>query len=100
MAPIPFHAGCMKFIIERNKSGLNKFHPQFNLWLERPSGNKLLVLFGKKRAFNKTANYLISMEKNAGRGKDPTLGKLRANKEKDRFILYDNGENYEKKSSY
>ena len=60
----------------------------------------MLVLYGKKRAFNKTANYLISMEKNAGRGQDLSLGKLRANKDKDRFILYDNGENYEKKSSY
>lgn len=38
------------------------------------------MLYAKKRAFNKTANYLISMEKNKKeRGSDICIGKLRAN---------------------
>jgi hypothetical protein len=56
-----------------------------------------LVLYAKKRAFNKTANYLISMEKNKNeRGSDVCVGKLRANPECDKYVLYDNGENYTK----
>lgn len=38
------------------------------------------MLYAKKRAFNKTANYLISMEKNkSSRDTDVCIGKLRAN---------------------
>ncbi len=55
------------------------------------------MLYAKKRAFNKTANYLISMEKNKKtRNNDVCLGKLRANPEGDKYILYDNGENFTK----
>jgi len=101
MAPIPMHAGRIKFIIERNKSGLNKFTPGFNLYIEKSPGNRLAVLFGKKRAFNKTTNYLISLSKDAnGRESNLCLGKLRANKERDKFVLYDNGENFEKLSTF
>jgi hypothetical protein len=58
-------------------------------------------LIGKKRAFNSTPNYLISMGKEGkNRAADNTLGKVRANKTKDKFTLYDNGENYSKKSTY
>lgn len=57
----------------------------------------MLILYAKKRAFNKTANYLISMEKNKStRNNDVCLGKLRANPEGDKYILYDNGENFTK----
>jgi len=55
------------------------------------------MLYAKKRAFNKTANYLISMEKNKKtRSNDVCLGKLRANTEGDKYVLYDNGENFTK----
>jgi len=55
------------------------------------------MLYAKKRAFNKTPNYLISMEKNKkARSNDVCLGKLRANPECDKYTLYDNGENYTK----
>lgn len=64
-------------------------------------GGKLLVLYAKKRAFNKTANYLISMEKNKKtRKNDVCLGKLRANPDGDKYVLYDNGENFKKLSEY
>lgn len=101
MQPIPMSAGRLKFTIERNKSGLNKLTPSFNLYLEKSPGNKILVLHGKKRAFNKTTNYLISMGKDANdRNSNLCIGKLRANKERDKFILYDNGENYQKLSTF
>ena len=59
------------------------------------------MLYAKKRAFNKTANYLISMEKNkTTRSNDVCLGKLRANPEGDKYILYDNGENFTKISQH
>jgi len=65
--------------------------------LERTSGGRVLILYAKKRAFNKTANYLISMEKNSKeRGSQVCVGKLRANAENDKFTLYDNGENFTK----
>lgn len=66
MMPIPFGVGQLKFTIERNKSGLNKLYPSFTLYIEKPYGNKVTVLYAKKRAFNKTANFLISMSKSNG----------------------------------
>jgi Tub family len=94
-------AGRIKLSIERNKSGLSKLTPSYNLYIESQPGSKNLVLFGKKRAFNTTTNYLISLSKDASnRDSDLALGKLRANKERDKFILYDSGENYSKLSTF
>ena len=59
------------------------------------------MLYAKKRAFNKTANYLISMEKNKkDRETDICIGKLRANQEGDKYVLYDAGENFTKVNQY
>ena len=56
---------------------------------------------GKKRAFNATPNYLICMIKHLkSRESDNILGKLRANKERDKFTLFDHGVNFSKKNSY
>ena len=72
-------------------------HPSYYLYLEKNQGGRYLVLYGKKRAFNKTANYLISMEKNKHeRAAEMCVGKLRANAEGDKYVLYDSGENYTK----
>ena len=72
-------------------------HPSYYLYLEKNQGGRVLILYAKKRAFNKTANYLISMEKNKkDRNNDTCIGKLRANPEGDKYILYDHGENYSK----
>jgi len=99
--PIPLGAGQLKFTIERNKKGLNSLHPCFYLYLEKPQGGRVLVLYGKKRAFNKTANYLISMEKSSRhRESNLCIGKLRANNENDKFTLYDNGENFNKLQTF
>jgi len=78
MGPIPFNVGMLKFTIERHRGVLNRFHPSFYLYLEKIQGGRVLVLYAKKRALNKTANYLISMEKNKNtREADVCVGKLR-----------------------
>lgn len=101
MQPIPFGAGPLRFTIERNKSGLNKIYPSYTLYIEKPYGNKVTVLYAKKRAFNKTANFLISLSKsNNSRESNATVGKLRALETNEKFILYDAGENFSKKSTF
>jgi hypothetical protein len=89
--------GQLKFTIERHRTGFNRLHPSYYLYLEKNQGGRVLILYAKKRAFNKTANYLISMEKNkASRESDVAIGKLRANPEGDKYVLYDSGENFSK----
>lgn len=57
-------------------------------------------MFAKKKAFNKTSNYVISMNsKSYDRKTDNCLGKLRALGENDMYALYDNGENPDKAKS-
>jgi hypothetical protein len=81
---------------------MNKLTPSYYLYLEIPTGKKILVLYSKKMPFMKQSYYLISLQKNRTR-KESTiresdnccLGKLRAvDGEGDKFVLYDNGENY------
>jgi len=97
MNPIPLSVGMLKFTLERHRSGFNRLHPSYSMYLERLGGGKVHVMYAKKRAFNKTANYLISMERsNKDRVSDNCLGKIRANVEGDVYTLYDNGENFTK----
>ena len=101
MAPIPFACGSLKFVIVRNKTGLNKLSPYFTLFLEQPFGVKVPLMYGQKRKFNKVPNYLITLDKNfKDREDDKCLGKLRAVGGRDKFILYDNGENFTKLQNY
>jgi hypothetical protein len=95
MSPIPFACGSLKFLIVRNNVGLNKIHPYFTLFLEKPYGVKVGVLYGRKKMFNKIANYHISLDKNCkDRDDEECLGKLRAVGGNDKFTLYDNGEKF------
>ena len=101
MSPIPFACGSLKFVIVRNNTGLHKLHPYYTLYLEKPYGVKVAVLYGQKRKFNKIANYLISLDKTfRDRDDDEVLGKLRGLGGNDKFTLYDNGENYSKLANY
>jgi hypothetical protein len=69
-------------------------HPSFHLFLEKGGDEKVSILFAKKRPFNKTANFLISTEKSKNRrGGEECLGKLRSNENKERYYLYNDGEN-------
>lgn len=94
MQPIPFEVGLLQFEIQRKKSGFNILHPNFHLYLEKKGGEKVSVLYAKKRAFNKTANFLISTEKSKNRRNvEECLGKLRSNENRERYFLYNDGEN-------
>ena len=64
------------------------------MYLEKGGDEKVSILYAKKRAFNKTANFLISTEKTKNkRGGDECLGKLRSNDTKERYFLYNDGDN-------
>jgi len=94
MAPIPFEVGMLQFEIIRKKGGFSILHPSFHLYLEKPGNEKISVLYAKKRPFNKTANFLISTEKTKNkRNNEECLGKLRSNETKERYFLYNDGEN-------
>lgn len=101
MQPIPPTAGQIKFLVRRNKSGLNKLSPIFQLMIEKIDGGTLLVLYAKKMAFKQSSYYLISLEKNSKNVRhnqnvlesNQCVGKLRA-VERHKFVLYDNGENF------
>ena len=94
MQPIPFEVGMLQFEIVRKKSGFTMLHPEFHLYLEKSAEERVSVLFAKKRPFNKTANFLISQDKaKTARKGDDVMGKLRSNETKERYFLYNNGEN-------
>ncbi len=46
MSPIPFACGSLKFVVVRNNTGLHKLHPYFTLYLEKPYGVKIAILYG------------------------------------------------------
>ena len=60
MQPIPIEVGMLQFEIVRKKSGFSMLHPEFHMYLEKSTEERVSVIFAKKRAFNKTANFLIS----------------------------------------
>lgn len=98
--PIPYAVGQLKFSIKRDRTGLNKLEPLFTLLLEKPYGNRVPLLYGKKCLFNKLAYYIISTDPKAKeRDSKKCLGKLRAIGDKDKFTLFDTGENFTKKIS-
>ncbi|CDW77632.1 tubby-related protein 1 [Stylonychia lemnae] len=78
MNPIPLSVGMLRFSIERHRSGFNRLHPSYYLFMEKQGGEK-----NKKTRTNEIC-----------------LGKLRANPEGDQYILYDNGENFSKGSKF
>ena len=71
------------------------------MYTEKPYGNKVTVLYGKKKAFSKTAYYAISLAKGGNkRESNLAVGKLRGLETSDKYMLYDNGENYSKLSTF
>jgi hypothetical protein len=70
-------------------------NPIFKLYLEKSKDEKFNILFAKKRPFNKTTNFIITLDnkiKNS-RENDACLGKLRGDKSGDNYQLFNNGEN-------
>jgi tubby and related proteins len=89
MRPLPRGAGIVQCHIVRNKSGTNKLFPIYSLYLKE---NDRFLMCSKKRANNKTSNYIISKgEHDLSRESPNYLGKLRSNFVGTEFQVYDNG---------
>jgi len=92
-SPVPKSAGIVQCSVERDKSGLGLFYPTYTVQL--CDGNKFLMV-AKKRQNNKTANYLISVDKrDASRDSASYVGKVRANFVGTEFTIYDDGQSPE-----
>lgn len=89
--PAPRAAGIVQCYIHRHKSGLNKLYPVYHLFMKE---HDKFLLAAKKRAKQKTSNYLVSMSKDdLSRTSENFVGKLRSNFVGTEFYIYDNGPN-------
>jgi len=91
MSPCPkgYRLECT---IKRDKSGLSRFYPKYHCYLS--NGGYQYLMSGKKRAQNKTSNYLLSYNKNEIKKNSPyCLGKVRSNFMGTEFNLFDQGLN-------
>ena len=94
MKPVPALIGQVQCTIARSKSGFDRLFPKYTLSLS--NGNKYM-LTGKKRTFNTTSNYMISMDQEkVGKNGTGYLGKVRSNFLGTEFSIYDNGANPDK----
>mmetsp|Transcript_6408 Transcript_6408/g.10036 ORF Transcript_6408/g.10036 Transcript_6408/m.10036 type:complete len:630 (-) Transcript_6408:57-1946(-) len=102
MNPCPKDSGMVQCYIRRNKGskatlGLG-LYPEYRCYLRESNNSRTetFLMTAKKRAANKTSNYLISMGRN-DHDKDSKniLGKLRGSFHDTEYILYDNGKNPE-----
>jgi len=89
-APVPPSAGVVQCYIERDKSGItNRMYPVYTLFLR--DGDRFL-LASRKRANNKTSNYLITMDRrDMTRESAAYVGKVRGNFVGTEFLVYDDG---------
>ena len=100
MNPCPKDGGMVQCCIRRNKKGMTNtlggLFPEYRCYLKGKNNcrTETFLMTSKKRAANKTSNYLISMGRN-DHGKDSKniLGKLRANYFDTEYVMYDNGKN-------
>lgn len=93
---VPQHLGAVKLTIVRKKGGFMKMSPKYYLYDEN---KRAFLMNAKKKVANKTSNYIISIEEGAF-NKDITsfIGKVRSNHAKNKYLIYDNGENVDKNS--
>eukprot|EP00357_Protocruzia_adherens_P037087 CAMPEP_0115045410 /NCGR_PEP_ID=MMETSP0216-20121206/48135_1 /TAXON_ID=223996 /ORGANISM="Protocruzia adherens, Strain Boccale" /LENGTH=409 /DNA_ID=CAMNT_0002428291 /DNA_START=123 /DNA_END=1349 /DNA_ORIENTATION=- len=79
--------------IKRDRKGFNRFYPKYHVFT---SEGYRYLMSSKKRAYNKTSNYLVSMDKNdISKGSPSYLGKLRSNLLGTEFTIYDHLDNPE-----
>lgn len=98
VTPVPRAAGVVQCYIDRDKSGLlsGRMFPSYSLHLK---DGDIFLLAGKKRAGNRTSNYLITMDKrDLNRDSDAFLGKVRSNYFGTEFVAFDDGESPDKKT--
>lgn len=93
MRPCP-RGAQIQCTIKRDRSGFNRFFPKYHCFL---SHGPQYLMTGKKKAYNKTSNYLLSYKKDELKKKSLYyLGKLRSNFMGTEFNVYDGGENPKK----
>ena len=99
MNPLPPQVGQLYFVIKRQKSIIGHASVGFKMYIEKTPSVKYLVLVGEKKTFTINGYYQIKLDtekSSISRTSDWCLGKLRAaNSEKDKYVLYDNGESHE-----
>ncbi|XP_061120577.1 tubby protein homolog [Syngnathus typhle] len=85
--------------VTRDRRGMEKgMYPTYYLHMEKEDGKRLFLMAGRKRKRSKTSNYLISTDPtNLSRDTSCYIGKLRSNVLGTKFIVYNGGENPEKK---
>ncbi|XP_051927330.1 tubby protein homolog [Hippocampus zosterae] len=85
--------------VTRDRRGMEKgMYPTYYLHMEKDDGKRVFLMAGRKRKRSKTSNYLISTDPtNLSRESSCYIGKLRSNVLGTKFIVYDGGENPEKK---
>ncbi|XP_049614632.1 tubby protein isoform X2 [Syngnathus scovelli] len=85
--------------VTRDRRGMEKgMYPTYYLHMEKEDGKRMFLMAGRKRKRSKTSNYLISTDPtNLSRDTSCYIGKLRSNVLGTKFIVYNGGENPEKK---
>jgi hypothetical protein len=102
LQPVPPEVGKLHFTIVRNNS-VFKIAPTYTLYLEKNHDQKFQILYAKKMIKGKTSYYMITLERQYGtdpkRSSGNCIGKLRSiDNKKNKFMLYDNGENFSAKN--
>jgi len=90
MKPIPRDVGLIQCTIERDKSGLNKVWPKYNLRMSSGSTNLMLIATKLK---SKTPHYRIEMSDSRKKNNEEAgyLGRLRSNLNGNMYYIFDNG---------
>lgn len=83
--------------IRRDKSGFNRLFPKY--FMQTSEGLNFL-LAGKKRAGNRTSNYMVTMnQKDFNTKSQSFIGKVRSNFLGTEFLIYDSGLNPKRKGA-
>lgn len=97
MKPLPALIGQVQCTITRSKSGFDRLFPKYTLNLS--NGNKYM-LTGKKRSFQTTSNYMITIDQQKfEKDNNSYLGKVRSNFLGTEFEIFDSRENPKKTNS-
>ena len=98
MNPCPKGLGMVQCCIRRTKGIKNALFPEYRIYLK---ANDTFLMTSKKRAGNKTSNYLISMGRNDhDKNSNNIVGKLRSNFLGTEYMIYDNGNNPQYDDAY
>ncbi|KAI8801650.1 protein king tubby 1 [Cladochytrium replicatum] len=86
--------------IIRRKEGVDKLHPQYELFTEEPDGSRNFVLAARKRKKSKSSLYDISTASinDEARFLENVVGKVKSNFLGTAFVIYDTGHPHSKGS--